>query len=239
MNLLETKRVNTPLAAAVCRLGLVRSMGTEDVHLIPPIIFAPEDIRCSRFDRFSVNGNKFEHERLKTGVIKAEDSLTTEFKKILGEVADIVLKNIVDYGNNRQPGYSITNCEGVATKSRQFVRDRLARDFYVGKTFDKEKASEFLAKLCSWRDTLYFLMHILGGQPPRVPEALTVQFANNSSQQRNVILLQDRIATVIGYSKTEWKSQKARYCPRVLTPSISRILALYLIYIRPLEMYVL
>lgn len=82
-------------------------------------------------------------------------------------------------------------------------------------------------------EDLLILCLMLGGQPPRGTEILTVQFKNTQSLRRNIFLVGGVMALVTTYHKGQSKSGFGKEIPRFLPTCLRNLILGYLYFVRP------
>jgi hypothetical protein len=86
-----------------------------------------------------------------------------------------------------------------------------------------DKFLEYLLALCL----------ILGGQPPRATELLTIRYDNAESMLRGIYLVGGSMALVTTYHKLQSKSYTEKRIPRFLPTRVRNIILAYLYFVRP------
>jgi hypothetical protein len=86
-----------------------------------------------------------------------------------------------------------------------------------------EKFLEYLLALCL----------ILGGQPPRATELLTLRTDNTEELRRSIFLVGGSMALVTTYHKGQSKTYTAKQIPRFLPTRVRNIILAYLYFVRP------
>jgi superfamily II DNA helicase RecQ len=80
---------------------------------------------------------------------------------------------------------------------------------------------------------LFVAMHITGGQPARSPEIGSVKVRNSITSNRNIFVVNGRVAVVTTYDKSLKRRGKTEYVFRCFPDQISQIIVQYLVYVLP------
>ncbi|KAI9035721.1 DEAD/DEAH box helicase-domain-containing protein [Aspergillus affinis] len=82
-------------------------------------------------------------------------------------------------------------------------------------------------------DHLALLIQLTWGQPSREPELLQLKWRNTSTTPRNLYLHQGNVLFITEYHKSQVRIQTTQHVARFLCPSVSRLVVLYLLRVRP------
>lgn len=105
--------------------------------------------------------------------------------------------------------------------------------------FSKQTAKTYLNHSEQVARKLFWLLHVTGGGPPRATELHLCQYRNGAFASRNIFIQQGRLMYCLlshkGRDKTQGKSKPIARFPDKKT---SDLLLLYLIFVRPLELFI-
>jgi hypothetical protein len=79
---------------------------------------------------------------------------------------------------------------------------------------------------------LLFLVHLTYGQPARATELARMQQTNSGQIQRSIFVLDQKVCLVQGYHKAQSLTGQERYIPRFLGTQLSKLLVIYLAFIK-------
>ncbi|HEY0770428.1 MAG TPA: hypothetical protein VGD31_08830, partial [Sphingobacteriaceae bacterium] len=97
-------------------------------------------------------------------------------------------------------------------------------------------ARDYLAKAEVMRDHLLTAYHLSSGLPGRSTEIASLRFSNRVNALRNFYVTSDVLYTISRYSKNTSRTQSDTYIARFMTPAVSKLFAIALMVIRPLEL---
>ena len=85
--------------------------------------------------------------------------------------------------------------------------------------FQPKLVIQYLQRVARFREKLAVLIYIIGGQPSRAPELLSLQYVNTEINQRRNIFIEDGIITLVSvYYKRFYASNDIKvihcYMPR-------------------------
>ena len=83
------------------------------------------------------------------------------------------------------------------------------------------------------QDLLMVSVFVLGGQPPRGPELLSIQVRNTVHKRRNIVLYGNHVVVATDYHKGTAQYASQKIIPRFLPERLGRVLVAYLAHIRP------
>ncbi|SCV61242.1 uncharacterized protein FFFS_15811 [Fusarium fujikuroi] len=83
-------------------------------------------------------------------------------------------------------------------------------------------------------ELLLLLCHFTGGQPSRGPEILGLRLANGITRDRSVFIVDGQVVLVTQYHKSLSHFDSPKVIPRYLPARVGQLLAMYMVYIRPL-----
>lgn len=96
---------------------------------------------------------------------------------------------------------------------------------------------KYLREVDRFPELLLFCIHITGGQPARGSEITTIRFRNGFLQDRNGFVIQGQMVIVTRYHKSQSQFDKPKVIPRFLPWKVGQLLAVYLIYVQPVQEY--
>lgn len=227
----------------------------QTVHLSG--FWAQQTTRMPRFKwekrgtHFHYNGHRFSYRDFKVMLITRVDALLTSFMRLwrFFQLDDSILiamddiKRMKDAQDNRSTHYSFLDDPGNAEWSRHVkgildhvidsldlcTRTGVTLKWHVGNVQKVlEAQEEFLGHLMT-------VMYLTGGQPPRGSELCHALFRNLPTRTRNIYQEMGHIANVGFLNKTSYIQNADKPIPRGFPPTVSFILANYLMFIRPIE----
>jgi len=97
---------------------------------------------------------------------------------------------------------------------------------------------DYLNKVSAFLETLWILVYLTGGQPPRASELLTVRYCNTlQGEHRNMFMEEGLISIVTSYHKGYNMEGSTKIIHRFLPKDISEIMVLYLWLILPFKQF--
>lgn len=99
--------------------------------------------------------------------------------------------------------------------------------------------NKYLQAGATFMDLVAPLIHLTYGGPARRTELMTIKIANQPGVMRNIYYIFDRITLVTRYHKGSNQYGMDKVIPRFLPDSVSKLLIVYLAYVRPVEVYFL
>lgn len=154
--------------------------------------------------------------------------------------------------NEKEPGYYFG--EGVRAKetirawSEDFTRHLIGGPRPIlelgGSPASQEwrptrYASEWLREIDKISVLLYMLFHLCGGGPPRVTEMLDAKLKNVAGSRRNVYIVKQSLAIIGSYSKISRQYTTPKPIARFLDPGTSELILLFVVYIKPVQCFIL
>lgn len=106
--------------------------------------------------------------------------------------------------------------------------------------FQPRLVMQYLQRVARFKEKLAVLVHVVGGQPSRAPELLSLQYINTETNQRRNIFIEDGMVTLVSaYHKGFYASNDvkviSRYVPREVGELIIWYLWLVLPFVQQLE----
>ncbi|KAK1038992.1 hypothetical protein LTR74_018772 [Friedmanniomyces endolithicus] len=139
--------------------------------------------------------------------------------------------SLLAYGRrSRSRGQAVGGAD--VDKERRPVRDS-ARELED----DVTVVQKYLREVDRFPELLLFCIHITGGQPARGSEITTTRFRNGFLQDRNGFVIQGQMVIVTRYHKSQSQFDKPKVIPRFLPWKVGQLLAVYLIYVQPVQEY--
>jgi hypothetical protein len=111
------------------------------------------------------------------------------------------------------------------------------RKLHPGESWSKLPVLKYLRQVDRFRELLLFLVHVTGGQPARGSEITTIRFRDGFLQDRNVFAMAGQMVIVTRYHKSQSQFDKPKVIPRFLPWRVGQLLAVYLVYVQPLEQF--
>ena len=171
---------------------------------------------------------------------------TLERSLLTGNIQDDLKKETQGY----YFGEDIRNRDLLSEMSESFLRRVLLdpsrrHEFF---TMKSEKEWECISwctqrmvvflNLCeNFTEVLIPLLQIMSGQPARCTELATTQIRNSTTARRSLMVVNKRLVNILSCSKTRSMTGRRRLVPRFLDTRTSSLLAVYLIVVRPIEVF--
>lgn len=156
---------------------------------------------------------------------------------------DIPLDKLEDDVTFTKRGISfVTNRRNGLMDKRGWMLERAfahpeGRKLHPGESWSKLPVLKYLRQVDRFRELLLFLVHVTGGQPARGSEITTIRFRNGFLQDRNVFAMAGQMVIVTRYHKSQSQFDKPKVIPRFLPWRVGQLLAVYLVYVQPLEQF--
>jgi len=102
----------------------------------------------------------------------------------------------------------------------QFLANKATESYFTrGKVngrilWDKQNCIKWMKKCKEYLEILAVLCHLLGGQPARATEIVTIRWKNTTEEQRGVLWANETLMMLGRYSKTRSMTSKDRLIPR-------------------------
>jgi hypothetical protein len=138
----------------------------------------------------------------------------------------------------------------------QFLDNKVTNDYFtkgrVGNRilWNKKNCINWMKKCKQLLEILATACHLLGGQPARSTELVTIRWKNSADEQRGVYWAYGTVVLLGQYSKTRSQSSQNRLIPRYmgrqrsrltdgrfLPPELGTLVTEYLAMIRPIEIF--
>lgn len=103
----------------------------------------------------------------------------------------------------------------------------------MGRSLNRSVIRQYLGYHDIFREHLLILCFLLGGQPPRGTELLTVQFENTDDIQRHIYLVGGIMAIVTRYHKGQSRTGLEKEIPRFLPTRLRNMILAYLYFVQP------
>ena len=95
--------------------------------------------------------------------------------------------------------------------------------------FQPKLVIQYLQRVARFREKLAVLVHIVGGQPSRAPELLSLQHVNTeTNQQRNIFIEDGMVTLVSAYHKGFYASNDIKVIHRYMPREVEELLVWYL-----------
>ena len=100
--------------------------------------------------------------------------------------------------------------------------------------FQPKLVMQYLQRIARFREKLAVLVHIVGGQPSRAPELLSLQHINTETNRRRNIFIEDRMVTLVSvYHKGFYASNDIKVIHRYILQEVGKLLVWYLWLVLP------
>lgn len=191
-----------------------------------------------------VNGSDFSVDNLRN-IVK---SVFEDSEKLLGELMmgfpyqEFIQASIFEDSSNSQTNYcwlsdtrNVKLRDGVA-KFKEYVKRR--PEFFGGKdkkTFQRVKTNLWLRKAIQLLKLIVFLFHVTPGQSGRASENVKTLYRNLSSCLRYILFHNKQMVIQPRFLKPESATQKIKKVLRFPCHRLTRLLVIYLAFIRPIE----
>ena len=151
----------------------------------------------------------------------------------------IPLANIEDDLTHTQRGRSFIHSNGLDGRQYEMLEDIISssrkREFLDGKgEWRWPGIQKYLKLVKKFEELLLLLAHITGGQPSRGEEITGLRLVNGINRDRNVFVIDGEVVLVTQYHKSQAHFDSPRVVPRFLPARVGQLMAMYIIYIRPL-----
>jgi hypothetical protein len=171
----------------------------------------------------------------------AEDLLwhTLMFKEGEDVRFTIPLGSIEDDLTQTQRGQSFVHSNGLAGREVEMLEDlvngRRKREF-LDRNGQWKWAGirRYLKAVQKFEELLLLLAHFTAGQPSRGEEITGLRLVNGINRDRNVFVIDGEVVLVTQYHKSLAHFDSPKVIPRFLPERPAQLLAMYMIYIRPL-----
>ena len=162
-------------------------------------------------------------------------------------VSRIPVGNVVDQVLRNDPTYSFLHEEDIIQSRQAMVFQFEATAFYKDRylvrrgarlEFSPDRMRTYMKQAWNLQEILLTIMHLTSGQPARATEIETMTICNGANTARSIYLFDNRIMTLIGYSKTSSILRNERYIARFLPRRASQLFVIYLVIVRFYERYI-
>ncbi|KIV98742.1 uncharacterized protein PV09_09494 [Verruconis gallopava] len=170
---------------------------------------------------------------------KSTNSASVSLTRLMyGWVPDIHLKGIRDMISNQKKGYSFV--QEPANKLNTAYLDLSSRacldlinGLIKGDQWNMAAVRRYLQEEVEFLIQMMLVMYLLGGQAPRSPDLFSIEHRNGESTSRGTCVHDGVVVYIIQHWKARQATNKEFNVAWYLTPDASKILATYLIYVRP------
>ena len=91
--------------------------------------------------------------------------------------------------------------------------------------FQPKLVMQYLQRIARFREKLAVLVYIVGGQPSRVPELLSLQYVNTETNRRRNIFIEDGMVTLVSaYHKGFYASNDIKMIHRYVLREVGELL---------------
>jgi hypothetical protein len=94
---------------------------------------------------------------------------------------------------------------------------------------------QYVRRIDRFLELLCLAVHIVGGQPARGPELLSVRWRNGVQQDRNLYVIDGQVVVVTRYHKTQAQWDRPKVVARFLPEAVGQLIAAYLLYVQPVR----
>jgi superfamily II DNA helicase RecQ len=164
-----------------------------------------------------------------------------------GEIPDVPWNTIRDDPTNTTPGWSFLDDERtrLPVDGKSWLFERIGQHSDIRQRFERPgtatglngvEVEKYMASVARFREKLLCCMHILGGQPGRATEVLSIRHSNTwKGGHRNIFIEDGLVAFVTRYHKGFALSGDVKLIHRYLPREIGTLLVWYLWLVRPFE----
>ena len=206
----------------------------------------------NRFDELRIRGNLLSLNELQLVMEKCQEDLykLLHHNLLLGFRPDTTkFKKLKDNIDNSNSCYSFLNevANQLQTDQLHVVRhiiknQNLSRDFIASNDeasiqWNQERIQVWYVQCRKFVDLLIAAIHISSGQPCRGTEMATYRICNQLFDKRSLFLGKETSYLLQTYHKSRNITNTEANIPRYLDTNIHNLLLIYLVYIRPLEIY--
>jgi hypothetical protein len=166
------------------------------------------------------------------------------FVKDIGELLTYRWTELRDNAANDEPGwYFVKDRRNCMMEQKRWLLDRiiltpeLNRRFMQGaRVWKQQEVNNWFSRLTYFLEKLLILIHIMGGQPARAKELLSIRYCNIEKGGHRSIFIEDGLLTIVtyyhkGYNITGMENIIHRYLPE----EVGDILLLYIWLVLPLR----
>jgi hypothetical protein len=148
------------------------------------------------------------------------------------------LSRVVDNMAERRPGWSFVQepDNGLSYSFKHLHRrawSSKSRGLIYNNQWSQSRCTRYLQLVETFKQKLFFSIHFTGGLPGRGTEIATIKWCNTRQVLRNIFVYHGRLIVVIEYHKARSMTNSSYFVIRVLPVLVSKIMFLYLAYIRP------
>ncbi|KAF2179190.1 hypothetical protein K469DRAFT_597110, partial [Zopfia rhizophila CBS 207.26] len=104
-------------------------------------------------------------------------------------------------------------------------------------TWNVKKVKRYLRRVDYFLGLMLAGDHVSSGQPGRGSEVTTMRHRNGVLQDRNILVVDGRVMTVVRYYKSQSQWDKPKVIPRFLPWRRGQVMAIYLAYLQPFQEY--
>jgi len=161
--------------------------------------------------------------------------ITDGFWEACGEMED----NLGDCTAGYWSGMNAANYSTVAMWRKLHVAKAKARMFTAGGSVNEANGVSFLDVCAKLQEILYVLIQVCSGAPGRATEVGVIQVCNTAEASRNIFVSQGQLSIAVYYHKgRNMRNGAGKPIVRFPDSATSALLLLYLIILRPMEVFV-
>ena len=155
--------------------------------------------------------------------------------------------SVMDELPEDRPGYSFLTDSGNPFHEKKWALARhlvespgISPEFHAGVygnsiAWNVQRILKYVTDGAKFMDVMAVLIHLTYGGPARRPELLQTLHQNMPGVARNVYFIFGRVCLIARYHKGSNLTGQDKSIPRFLPASVSKLLILYLAYVRPIE----
>jgi hypothetical protein len=213
---------------------------------LPDIVYTIHPITGLDISTCKVRGQDFSVSSLRQGIANALSDAENLMNEIMFgfQVNAYLVKDIQDNSAIGADGYSwVTDSNNYHLRSgikafRDYMRSR--PEFFAGsdgKTFSRTNLTKWLQKTTQLLKLILLLFHITTGQPGRASENSKLLYRNTQRIRRHILFHYNEMVVQPSHLKPESATQRLKKVLRFPCARLTKILVVYLAFIREMEAY--
>ncbi|KAA8651125.1 uncharacterized protein ATNIH1004_000003 [Aspergillus tanneri] len=122
--------------------------------------------------------------------------------------------------------------DGAFARSANIMAGR--RPQWIMERIRTEPDMQYLQRVARFKEKLAVLVHVVGGQPGRAPELLSLQHVNTETNQRRNVFIKDGMVTLVSaYHKGFYASNDVKVVSRYIPREVGELIIWYLWLVLP------
>ena len=157
---------------------------------------------------------------------RASDRFVVPLDEIVDDVT--FTKRGISFINRSSNGFA----DGVKWMLARMSRHEKGKAMREKGSWHIRQVRRYIKKIDSFLELLLYVVHTTGGQPARGSEITSVRYQNGFLQDRNIFVIDGRVAFITRYHKTQSQFDAPKVIPRFMPWRVGQLVSVYLGYVQ-------